>query len=224
MAAGFQHRLCTGFPELLERGRPITLNPQKLLVTGEYDPAQTVLYYEYSLDYKGYHKYKVIHETVRNMRVRFGSDIRESVIEQISFHMYLAPDGSHVFVCTTEAICEELLRRARSTFSSFMFNSRELDLKRMNEEVPQQISGGWFKDLKIADVSVAALYGAEVSHSDDWERFSQVGTITVLMMDYQKDAASYKVSVNKKGAIVLFNKLSEEVQVELLENIRELSR
>ncbi len=225
MAIGYQFRACNGFPELLERGRAVKLSPQDVLIAGVSQPAGSTIFYEYSLDYKGYHKYKVEHETLRKMRVRFEKSIQESVIEQIYFEMYVASDRSHMFLSANDATCEELLKRARKTYSGFTHKSREIDLQRMNQEGSQQISGGWFKEMNIEDVSAAALFGAEVSLSEDWERFSRRGKISVLLMNYEKDTATYKVAVGKNGGIVIYNKLQEEVRVQLLDTIsRELKR
>ena len=219
MAMGYQFRSCENFPTLLERGREVRLSPQKVMLGGKYEPATTRLYYEYDLDYKTYRRYRVQHETVRNMQVRFDGHTYEQVIEVVKFEMYLASDGSHLFAATTDAYCEEVIKRMRSTYQYVRFGERLISITTMNRVSSPQISGGWFRELNIADVNAAALYGAEVTQSNDWERFSEEGTITVLLMNYVHDTANYKVSVSRKGGIVVFNKLTENVRVQLLDTI-----
>lgn len=222
MAVGYQYRTCENFPVLTNRFSDVLLDPQSVLIGNGYEPAQTTMRYVAQIGSSGYFKYSVTHETVRKMQVRFGATVQKQVIEQLSFPMFLAPNRSHAFVQTTAIITSELFKRASETYPRLSYGDHTIDLKRLNRESGQHISGGWFRDLQIADVSAAALFGAEVSHSDDWERYSDVGTISVLQMNYTEQISSYKVSVNRNGGIVIFNKMEDEDRLKLLVRLLEL--
>jgi hypothetical protein len=204
---------------LATRGRVHILDPQNVLIGDEFRSAHSKIAYVTTIQYKDYIKYKVLHETERKIRVRFEDRIQNSVIEQVEFDLFLAADGSHIFAATKDDLCDELLARLRNTHRDVEYHSREIDLKRVQKEGAQRISGAWFGKLQLADISAAAIFGTEVSESDEWDRYIELGILTSLQLDFSNGSSSYKVSISKKGGIVVFNNLEEEVRIELVDTI-----
>jgi hypothetical protein len=181
----------------------------------------TVKYVGHSV-YNNYLKYHVRHESPKTSWLRVGNIERHKAIFIEEFHLYLPPNLSYVFVETTTKNARELLRRIKQKKSSFHYKLREIDLLAMKAET-QRIRGGWFRDLGIADVRTAAIFGDDVGESDEWERFELKGKLSSLLIEFSYADELHSVNVSASGAITLYSRYDEASALELVEKFNDIA-
>lgn len=109
--------------------------------------------------------------------------------------------------------------RGSNQYNSVPIN---VNLRELKEEIEDgalaQIKGGWWRDLKIADVEVAYLGGGTVTASKNWSSYEESeGIISALRLDVpnpieaQNDILS--VLLTKEGNLVVYRKIETEKQL-----------
>ncbi|MCY8114083.1 hypothetical protein MOE90_14050 [Bacillus spizizenii] len=101
------------------------------------------------------------------------------------------------------------------------YNSQPItiDLRKLKEELEENdnaaIKGGWWRDLKIADVEVAYLGGGTVTASQNWSSYEESdGIISALRLDVpnpiENEDDILSVLLTKDGNIVVYKKVGEK--------------
>ena len=217
MPVGYQYRTCVNFPDWNEKGESIRITTQPTLLGAEYDTANSEITFLGESDYAAYWKYHIVHEAVRKMTVRFLERIVENVIHVTKFDLYLSKERDHLLVATKESDTNELLKRIRLFKNDFESGERIINLAEMQKAEAMDVGGGWFANLQIADVSSAAVFGVTVVDSDELERYTNSGDISMLYMNYLYGENSYKINVTKNGGVIVMQSLPEHIRLELVE-------
>jgi hypothetical protein len=221
MAVGYQWRGIEGFPDMQVGDTWTSTHQINMDPLADHGLVSTIDYVGRS-DYLALHRYSVVHETCRPWEVRFRNEIRETVIHRVRFHLFMPEDRSFLFADTQAGTCNGLLKRLREEYAQFSWRTRRLDLSRMRQDLNERIVGGWFANLKIADVRSASIHGPTVTESDDWQRYESSGTIRALSLDVEYLGVMRRVLVTEQGAIVLYGTLGEASSLELVSNVNRM--
>jgi len=222
MPRGYKYYEIQNLP-VLSVGQVFTTSHQEVLEVAEVEtPAHSTLRFIGNSDHPLYEKYFVQHERERNKKVRIGTAIRNRIIEIEEFHLFVPKDRSYVFAGTKETYCDEFFTRLRSSYREFEFRGLRINLAKLRAELEMSVRGGWFKNLTIADVRTAGIFGSKVSESDDWSRYEQSGILSALTLELEMQGIQYNFQLLRDGGTVLYDPLSERDCVEFLQNIRDL--
>jgi hypothetical protein len=169
-----------------------------------------------------YKKYKVEHETLRDIRARFQGEIYNSIIHVVTFDLFASTDFSHLYAATREPYCNEFLHRLKSVSDGFAYLDREIDMRALRENLHEDVRGAWFRELEIADVNSAALWGPTVTDSDDWARYEALGNISTLSIELDFAVRRETIQVTRSGGIVLYGNMDEGEALEFVQKIDRL--
>lgn len=141
-----------------------------------------------------------------------------------AFNIFKTDDEYLLFSESKKAIIEHGIRRLNDgtvAYGDNQFISKQIkiNLRSLKEDLEQgasaQIKGGWWRDLKIADVEVAYLGGGTVTESQYWSNYEDSeGTISALRLDVPNPLNSedeiLKVLLTQEGNLVVYKKITNE--------------
>jgi hypothetical protein len=221
----FQYHPIENFPVDPELGREWASNKQMILqdeTIGE--DAQSVIKFVGISTYKNYFKFNVRHETLKECWVRIDKQDRKRAIFVEEFDLFMPPNSSYVLIKSSHKIGMELLKRIKDCHRQFTYTQREIDLGRLKADLHPQVKGGWFKELEIEEVSTAAIFGANVSESDEWDRYETLGTLASLVIEFKHAGAMHSVNISASGAITLYSNYNELYAIGLVERFNNVVR
>lgn len=140
------------------------------------------------------------------------------------FNIFKTQDDFLFFSGSKKTVIEHGIKRLINGTASYgenRFHSEKvsINLRTLKEELEQgalaQIKGGWWRDLKIADVEVAYLGGGTVTESQYWNTYEESdGIISALRLDVpnplDNDDEILKVLLTKEGNLVIYKKITTE--------------
>ena len=129
---------------------------------------------------------------------------------------------TYLWADTKSSYCNELLKRIRNGSPGFVFYNRTVDLQEMRAKLQGNVRGGWFRNLEIADVSTAAIFGANVSESEEWHRYEDSGTLSALVMEFTYRGGKHSVQITKNGTITLYGNYQERDSLDLVDTINNI--
>lgn len=186
------------------------------------DDAHSEISYVGVSDYLDYHKYYVRHETLRETWIRIDNEDRKKVIFVEEFFVFTPPNLTYAIVKAKHKIANELFRRIHDKEKSFDYLLREVDLIGLKNDLHSQVRGGWFRDLEIEDVSTAAIFGANVSDSDEWDKYANNGTLSSLVIEFSHRGERHSVNVSLSGAITLYANYDDVYSLDLVEKFNRI--
>ena len=154
--------------------------------------------------------------------VRFEHVVRPNYIAIEEFHLFIPLNQSYLYATVNTHVCNELLKRVKASRNLVSYSTHEVDLAGIKTLFLSEVRGGWFKYLKIADVSAAAIFGSNVGDSDDWLRYENSGEISALMVEFKDDGVKHSVQITRTGTIVLFENFSESYALDFLERVNDV--
>lgn len=223
MTLGFQYHRIANFLELSDIGQEWRSTTQLGLPDSEADDTiSTTIRFLGLSDHPHFLKYFVKHETTQNQKVRFENKERNQVIFVEEFHLYIPKNFSYLYAQTKRQISNEMLKRIRSSKDDFVYTNREVDLQEMKTQLMSDIRGGWFRDLDIANVQAAALFGSTVGGSDDWKRYENSGKISALVFELSYKGTQNSVIISHNGGIIVYQNMNENDVLEFVDRINDL--
>lgn len=218
MPSSFQYYPTNNFPMLPEKGREWNTNRQMTLPDENIaDDAQSIIKYSGISDYQSYHKYYVRHETLKETWIRIDKEDRKKVIFVEEFYIFTPPNFSYAIIKTKNKLANELLKRIHDKNLSFEYSLREVDLMQLKNNLQPHVRGGWFRDLEIEDVSTAAIFGTNVSDSDEWDKYASAGTLSSLVIEFRHKGAPHSVNIGQTGSITLYSNYDDVYALDLVE-------
>lgn len=218
MPSSYQYYPINNFPMLPERGREWSTNRQMTLPDENIaDDAQSIIKYSGISEYQDYHKYYVRHETLKETWIRIDKEDRKKVIFVEEFYIFTPPNFSYTIIKAKNKITNELMRRIHIKHPDFEYSLREVDLMQLKNNLHPQVRGGWFRDLEIEDVSTAAIFGTNVSDSDEWDKYSSFGTLSSLVIEFKHRGEQHSVNISLIGSITLYSNYDEAFALDLVE-------
>ena len=224
MATGYQYRAISNFEllKLTNIGDSWSSNHQKCLdIPGSDDNEHSTIEFLGRSEHSDFLKYRVIHETMRREKARFGNNIRNNFIGIYEFNLFIPNNYSYLYADTNTRNCDELAKRIKECFLEFEFKSREVDLLKIKSALYDNIRGGWFKNLEIADVSAAGIFGANVGDSEDWTRYENNGQISALTVEFKSSNMMHSIQITRTGTIILYGRYSESYSIRLVEEVND---
>ena len=219
-AKAYQYYEVSDFPDW-EEGNRFETRHQGSLFTGQVDDAPTSVITSAGLaDDPSFRKYHVMHETFRSVRGRYRNEPIAGYVAQKEFHLYVHSNGGTMFVDTSGALCKEMIDRLERSDIPFLVVPRRVDLAKLADDMRTQVRGGWFGNLRVADVSSIGIFGATVGESSEWGRYEQVGSLKVvdLALDLQGQNLSVKVMAHR--GVLLYRSFTESQALGLLLEIQ----
>lgn len=208
------------FPEL-DIGESVKTRYQPSLVPREVDHGpRTVLTSVGLSDLHTLKKVHVLHETEEEVRGRYRNEPIRKYIAEVEFHLFYNPVTKVMYADAKGKICREMLKRLAAEGADLEAERSQIDLVRLAQDIQAAVTGGWFGNLKIADVSTAALFGGTVGESDEWKRYSSVGDLKALNIVFDLGGRFYKVQITLERTIVIFSAVTESEALELVEEIQ----
>ncbi len=190
--------------------------PQLVLPQFRDRPVRSELKYLGLSENDKFYKYAARHETEVQKHVRWFNEDYHVVIFVEEFDLFLPKDMRGVYVKAKGSLARQFMHRMASQHP-LHYHLREIDLHKLREKM--RIRGGWFKDLDIPDVAVAAIFGANVEDSDDWDRYENAGTISALIVEYPHLGGVVSVNISRHGTITIYGKRPERDALALLHEI-----
>lgn len=225
MPTAFQYHPIENFPvEPNPRSREWKTSKQLLLPDENIaDEAQSSIKYFGISPFHEYHKYYVRHETLRDTWIRIDHEDRKRVIFVEEFYIFIPPNFSYGLFRGKAKIVDELLARISDKVPNFSFKSREINLGALKDELHPQVRGGWFKDLYgLEEVRTAAIFGANVSDSEEWDRYATSGTLSSLVIEFKHRNERHSVNISATGSITLYSNYDEQYGLELAETFNDI--
>jgi hypothetical protein len=221
-AKGYQYYIIDEFFNL-EIGDEVETIHQDTLINDFVDeePRSIIRHLGYS-DNREFFKYHVLHETFQNVRGRYRNQEIRGYIAQEEFHIYFHEDKNIIFMDSKKRNCKELVQRLNLSDIPFTGNSRTIDLKTLARDLQDQVRGGWFGNLQIADVSTIGVFGPTVGESEEWSRFDQTGELNQIDVELQLDHLRIPVKLMSNSGVVLYSDFSEGEALNLLVQIQEV--
>jgi len=212
------------FPTL-EVGQQVNSGGQAVFEDYPVRGAHSEITYLGSSEHNAFAKYKVIHETQKTYRHRFGSDIRNTLIAISEFHLFRHRDG-YFMVDTNQKEIRELADRLGQAFpeSLLLLEFRVVDLHSLHENIAQvgadtSVIGGFFRQLKVDRVSSATIFGHEVGESPLWDEFEMKGELGGLILNFVFYGEPTSAMITRSGGIVVYSAFGESLALELVDDI-----
>jgi hypothetical protein len=220
-AKGYQYYEVDSFPEW-ELGFAFETRYQGSLLMDLVDEGpRTVITAVGLADHQDFKKYHVMHETYQSLRGRYRNEPIAGYIAQADFHIYYHPVAKRMFVDTARSLCREMVDRLERSDIDFLVIPRNIDLRKLAEDLRANIRAGWFRDLKVADVSTIGLFGSTVGESAEWSRYELVGSLNVIDLELEVRGQRHPVKISSNRAIVLFESFSESEALGLILELQE---
>jgi len=203
------------FPELELNKDFVTNHQDSILHEVDETPHSIIRYLGYS-DLPSCKKYHVIHEVFKKTQGRLKNETISGYIEQINFHIFI--NENRLLINSTNNISKELLKRIRKTNDDFRIEASKIDLISFSEDLRNNIRGGWFGNLKVADVTSIGMFGPTVGESDEWERYNKKGDLKAINVQFYGQNETILFQITKNRGIVHYDKRNEsEILRKLLE-------
>lgn len=219
-AKAYRYYIVNEFPELAV-GQSVTSTYQGTLVPSLVDEApQTVITCVGTADNESYLKYHVLHETHQAVVGRYMNQPIHSYVRKVEFHLFREADEGILFADAKKQISREMLKRLRDSDISIDLLESAIDLSEVGADLKSTVSGGWFGELRIADVSSMAAFGPGVGESSEWDRLDSLGKLQTLDVHYEYENELYFMMIMPDRTIVLFAPFTESEALRLLESIQ----
>lgn len=218
-AKGYQYYIVEEFPNW-ELGNKLETQHQESMFSDVDESPRTVVTTVGLADNEQFRKYHVLHETYQKVRGRYRNEPINGFIAQIEFHLYYHPRDKVLLVDTQRQYCNEMVDRLHSSNVGISVSHDEIDLIALGNHLRQNIRGGWFGDLKVADVSTIGIFGSTVGESQEWLRYEQIGKLKAIDVRLQINSMELVVKIMANRGIVIYENYSEALALKLLLEIQ----
>lgn len=187
---------------------------------GNQATAQTKLRYLGDSVNLNYEKSHILHESERDLWGRvYGQEFKQ-VIAINEFHMFSHKQKPHVLFDFKHQLVAQAVRRFKDAPGSiFPIQAWEFDLKALENALDGTVTGGWFGSLSIRNVQAAAVFGPEVSTSEDWQRLETLGQLRNITMDLEINGRILRCGLSQRGIVVIFKNLNESESLTIVDQV-----
>jgi len=171
--------------------------------------------------YKDFAKYELFHEVKRRSRGRaYGNpESFSSYVNQNTFDCYHWKSRNiFIFGANKPAVNGSIKRLTRDCGKGVFELKRGMVNFQKIIRKAENITGGWFGDLS-GNVTSIGLFGDHVNMSSDYDRYSAAGSLSSLTIEVTLGGQMYSFMITKDRAIVLYDSMSIEKDLDLLTQI-----
>lgn len=145
------------------------------------------------------------HQIEREIDAIYNQQRMHELIEVMQFTAYYNRNKNYFLVAAGKQESKSLFDRLARSSPPINTVPGRVDLNKLSEMGPT--TGGWFGNLKVQEVSSAALFGTEmVVESPEWARNSKVGKISALNMRIADSLGSTRAVMVTQDRLVLLMK------------------
>jgi hypothetical protein len=179
---------------------------------------------------RGLNNRENVHTTVELVKENFREGVDQFAVEHdflvklkypgrvsdVQFDEYVSPyrfpiyvdrsnqDEAPILIVQTKGkVAADFVRRM-TLQSSFLALERQLDFQSLRPQI-EVITGGWFGQMRAANISSAGMFGSHVDKSDEFIRAERIGTLRQLLCPIMHNDSTYSVSIMSNGGVVLFD-------------------
>jgi hypothetical protein len=218
-AKGYQYYQVEQFPSW-ELGNKFETQHQDSMLSDVDESPRTVITTVGLADNENFRKYHALHETYQKVRGRYKNQPINGFIAQMEFHLYYHPQERILFVDAQRHFCKEMVERLHNSNADISVRPDEINLVKLGNDLRQNIRGGWFGDLKVADVSTIGIFGSTVGESEEWLRYEQIGKLKAIDLRLQVNSMELLVKIMANRGIVIFENYSEALSLKFLLEIQ----
>lgn len=168
----------------------------------------------------GYTHCLIFTDEIIDVRARALQHNITQIIVQNSYDVYFNTTTGNLIVLSGRKIAERskdvFQNRFGLNYSKYEFNMIEI----LNNS--SNVKGTRFRDLTIETIRNGVLNGNKVDETELYELMVQNGTLYSATVMYPFGSSEVSFSVSNTGCIVLFSNLTNELYLDLLDELREL--
>jgi hypothetical protein len=160
-------------------------------------------------------KYKAQHEAVRSQLFRHQGVVHDRLIAIEEMLAYRDPATPHLYFKGTR-YSDQFLRQLARSLPEFHAYKRELDLGQLSQKIEGKVKGGWFGNLKIQEVRVAAIFGGGVADGEEWGRSRPTGKLTSVVIELSIANEGLSAMLFNDGGILIYTTQDEREDLDTL--------
>lgn len=161
-------------------------------------------------------KYKAHHEVLKSQLFRHQGVVYDRLIAIEEMMAYRDPNSPYLYFKGTR-YSDQFLRQLARSIPEFHAYKREVDLRRLSQEIERKVKGGWFGDLKIQDVRTAAIFGGGVADdSEEWDRHRTTGKLASVVIELSIANEGLSAMLSNDGGILIYTTQDEREDLDTL--------
>jgi len=202
----------------LNVGESVMSSAQLAMPWGQ-EEAHTTLTYLGLAEAREFERYAVEHQVDRQGELIYQHQRIGRYIEVKRFTAYYLRNPGYFLVMADKRDSRTLFERLGRASPSIKAKAGELNFAELQEL--GKTTGGWFKNLKIADVRTSALFGSStVTDSEEWSRYADLGELSSVYVQLAgPDETVRVVQLTRDRCIVLLNPMGERTDLEFIAHL-----
>lgn len=208
MPRPYRYFTCHAFPQL-KVGEAIQTD-QQLAIGNENHTATSIFRYEGEADESTFERYLIQHQDEVNVNLIVHRQIVRKAIAVREFQGFYNRDDGYWLLMTDRRTARSMWdRMSRRSEASLHASESKLALDRMHEL--GSVTGAYFAELTIQDVSGAALFGTEqVMESEEGRHYREQGVVSAVYMQIAAATGlDATIMVTKDRLILVLSTLTE---------------
>jgi hypothetical protein len=200
-------------------GQKVTSETQLAMPWGD-ETAHTTMTYLGVAAATEFERYYVEHQVDRDIDAIYNHEPVKRLIEVRRFPAFYHREAQYFLVRAEKRDARSMFERLSKISPPISAKSEEVDLQKLQEL--GRTTGGWFGNLKIADVRTAGIFGsATVVASEEWGRYSDLGEISALYMHVAGHEDSMRpIMITRERGVVLMKESDERLDLGFIAHIQ----
>lgn len=156
-------------------------------------------------------KYFIVHQVEQQVDGIYQQQPMHRFLENKRFPLFVHRQAGYLLAETSKPYARGALRRLEEAKHPLEADTQEIDLGSLQDL--GSTTGGWFGELRIADVSAAGLFGSStVSESAEWQRYLEEGKLNALLMKLIDEGGAVKSFMVTRERVVVLHRDEGEAE------------
>ncbi len=152
-----------------------------------------------------FRKYKVVHHVEREVEGIFRQEPLRRFLEVKRFPVYQHIKAGYVLAESSKEVARSAFKRLRGASPPVITEKVKVELSQLQSL--GETTGGWFNNLRIADVSTAGLFGTStVTNSSEWKHYAEDGELNAVLMRLVEEGEGLRSLMLTKDRLVVLHK------------------
>jgi hypothetical protein len=160
-------------------------------------------------------KYKAQHEVLKLQLFRHQGVVYDRLIAIEEMMAYRDPTSPYLYFKGTR-YSDQFLRQLARSIAEFHAYKREVDLRRLSQEIERKVKGGWFGNMMIQDVRTAAIFGGGVADAEEWDRHRTTGKLASVVIELSIANEGLSAMLSNDGGILIYTTQDEGEDLDTL--------
>lgn len=222
MTRSYRYYSCPDLPVPTGLGWQVETTAQLAMPWGD-ATAHSKLSYRGVAAHEPFELWSVEHQDERNMEVIVDQQPYGKVVQVLRPTAYYHRAGGYFLVTVGKVDGASLFRRLAGATPPVLAEPGELDLVAVRKL--GATTGGWFKGLRLAEVSSIGMFGSEdIVDSDEWSRYSGIGDLSAVNMRvvFRDGSAPSSVMITQERCVVTYKDMGERDNLRFVEHLNSL--